>query len=107
VGHARLGAELARRWNLPPRLLDAIEHHHEPGESKDGRALAYAVHLADYTAMIMGIGIGRDGLQYHLDPAAVEFYHFNDALLDQLTDEIPDFILSSNNMIKAVSLDNA
>jgi putative nucleotidyltransferase with HDIG domain len=107
VDHALLGAELARRWNLPPRLLDAIEHHHEPAESKDGRALAYAVHLADYTAMIMGIGIGRDGLQYHLDPAAVEFYHFNDALLDQLTDEIPDFILSSNNMIKAVSLDNA
>jgi len=106
IDHAALGAELARRWNLPPRLQDAIGNHHEPGNSKDGRALCYAVHLADYTAMIMGIGIGVDGLQYHLDPAAVEYYHFNDQMLDQLTEDIPDFIMESNNMIRAVPLEN-
>ncbi|GAP20301.1 HDOD domain-containing protein [Leptolinea tardivitalis] len=102
IDHAELGAELARRWNLPPRLLDAIQHHHEPTKSSEGRSLSYAVHLADYTVMIMGIGIGRDGLQYHLDPSAVEFYEFNESVLDQLTEEIPDFILASNSMIRNV-----
>jgi putative nucleotidyltransferase with HDIG domain len=104
IDHAILGAELARRWNLPPRLLDAIAHHHEPEESKEGRALAYAVHLADYVIMMLGIGIGRDGLQYHLDPSAVEFYEFTDQTIDDLTEIIPEFIESSNSMIRAVSI---
>ncbi len=104
IDHAILGAELARRWNLPPRLLDAIAHHHEPEESKEGRALAFAVHLADYVIMLLGIGIGRDGMQYHLDPAAVEFYGFSDTTLDELTDIIPGFIESSNSMIRAISV---
>jgi putative nucleotidyltransferase with HDIG domain len=104
IDHAILGAELARRWNLPPRLLDAIAHHHEPEESKEGRALAYAVHLADYVIMMLGIGIGRDGLQYHLDPSAVEFYEFTDETIDDLTEIIPEFIESSNSMIRAVSI---
>ncbi len=107
IDHAVLGAELARRWNLPPRLLDAIEHHHAPASSKEGRALAYAVHLADYTIMIMGIGIGRDGLQYQLDPSAVEFYEFNDATIEQLTEIIPEFIDSSNSMIRNISVNHA
>ncbi len=104
IDHAILGAELARRWNLPPRLLDAIAHHHEPENSKEGRPLAYAVHLADYVIMMLGIGIGRDGLQYHLDPAAIEYYKFTDQTLDRLTGIIPGFIEESNSMIRAVSI---
>lgn len=88
-------------------LTDAIAFHHEPENSKEGRALAYAVHLADYTIMAMGIGIGRDGLQYCLDPSAIEYYGFNDTTLDQLTDIIPEFIESSSIMIRAVSVKNA
>jgi putative nucleotidyltransferase with HDIG domain len=104
IDHARLGAELARRWNLPTRLLDAIEYHHSPEHSKEGYALAYAVHLADFTIMVLGLGIGRDGLQYQLDPAAVEYYEFSEGTIDTLTDIIPQFIESSNTMIRAVSV---
>ncbi|HEX7556417.1 MAG TPA: HDOD domain-containing protein, partial [Leptolinea sp.] len=107
VNHAVLGAELARRWNLPPRLLDAIEHHHTPALSKEGRSLAYAVHLADYTVMMMGIGIGRDGLQYQLDPSAVEYYEFNDAMIEQLTQLIPEIIESSTSMLRTTATTDA
>ncbi len=106
IDHSVLGAELARRWNLPPRLLDAIEHHHNPEKSGEGRALTYAVHLADYAVMMMGIGLGRDGLQYTLDPAAIEFYEFSEKTLDQLTEAVPEFIESSNSMLRAVPLKN-
>lgn len=106
IDHSVLGAELARRSNLPPRLLDAIEHHHDPENSGEGRALTYAVHLADYAVMMMGIGIGRDGLQYNLDPAAIEFYKFSESTLDQLTEAIPEFIESTNSMLRAVPLKN-
>jgi putative nucleotidyltransferase with HDIG domain len=100
VDHAKLGAELARQWNLPTQLLDAIAHHHNPSEAKEGRGLAFAVHLADYTVMMMGIGIGKDGLQYALEPAAVEYYDFDETTLDRLTLMIPEFIETSTNMLR-------
>jgi putative nucleotidyltransferase with HDIG domain len=104
IDHAKLGAELARRWNLPTQLLDAISHHHNPLAAKEGRGLAFAVHLADYTVMMMGIGIGRDGLQYALEPAAVEYYDFNESTIDRLTLMIPEFIETSKNMLQTQSL---
>jgi putative nucleotidyltransferase with HDIG domain len=107
VDHAYLGAELARRWNLPTRLMDAIEHHHDPQDSKEGRSLAYAVHLADYSIMAMGIGLGRDGLQYELNSSAVDFYEFNDDKIGELIDVIPNFIESSSAMIRAINIPNA
>jgi putative nucleotidyltransferase with HDIG domain len=100
VDHAKLGAELARKWNLPTQLLDAIAHHHNPSEAKEGRGLAFAVHLADYTVMMMGIGIGKDGLQYALEPAAVEYYNFDETTLDRLTLMVPEFIETSTNMLR-------
>ncbi len=72
VDHATLGAEIARRWNLPAPLVEAIACHHRPAEAKDGAVLAAAVHIADAAMMMLGIGLGRDGLQYPLDPAACE-----------------------------------
>ena len=100
IDHAKLGSELARRWNLPNPLLDAICHHHNPMAAKEGRGLAFAVHLADYMVMMMGIGIGRDGLQYALEPAAVEYYGFNESTIDRLTLMIPEFIETSTNLLR-------
>ncbi|HSJ47206.1 MAG TPA: HDOD domain-containing protein [Gammaproteobacteria bacterium] len=46
--HGDLGGALARVWNLPEQLQDAITHHHDPeaGQSSD----AAIIHLADALA---------------------------------------------------------
>lgn len=44
--YAQVGGELARQWNLPRVLQDAIGHHLEPTESEDNPVLASVVHLA-------------------------------------------------------------
>jgi len=72
VDHGALGAELARRWNLPEELQAAIAHHHHPAEAGEHILLASAVHIGDTILMMMGIGIGKDGLKYRVDPAALE-----------------------------------
>jgi putative nucleotidyltransferase with HDIG domain len=100
ISHTKLGAELASRWNLPTQLLDAIEHHHDPIEAGEGRDLAYAVHLADYAVMMLGIGLGRDGLQYALEPAAVEYFNFDEITIEKLTLLIPEFIESAETLIR-------
>ncbi len=72
IDHASLGAEMARRWRLPPPLLEAIAYHHRPSQAGEGAIHAAAVHVADYAATMLNIGVGREGLQYSLDPIALE-----------------------------------
>jgi len=51
IGHAKTGAEIARRWNLPEALACPIEYHHQPHLAPDVyRSHAYVVHLADLLA---------------------------------------------------------
>lgn len=48
-GHAELGAELVRQWNLPDELIAVLRYHHRPYD-KDAEAawpLANLIHLAE------------------------------------------------------------
>ncbi len=72
IDHAHLGAEVARKWNLPDALCDAIAWHHAPSQATDGALLAAAVHVADAAALMAGIGLGVDGLEYRLDMPALD-----------------------------------
>jgi HD-like signal output (HDOD) protein len=55
--HAQLGARLAELWRFPPAICDAIAHQHEPGKARLERALAEALHCADWLAAEMGRGL--------------------------------------------------
>lgn len=45
--HGDLGAELARHWNLPVTLCDAIQFHHYPDQAIDRQMEASIVHIAN------------------------------------------------------------
>jgi hypothetical protein len=71
--HAAAGAALAERWKLPPALVDAIAHHHDPFRAApDHAALACAAHVSEALCLTLGIGVGGDGLLFELDPAALD-----------------------------------
>lgn len=74
LNHADLGAEMARRWNLPDRLVQAIQYHHRPLDvpEPESAGLVAAVYTADVAVMMLGIGLGSDGLQYQIEPVALE-----------------------------------
>ncbi len=66
--HTQAGYELAKAWQLPDELAEAILHHHEPANAQEEyRALVYAVHLGDNIAMLGGFGTGSDCMRYKLD----------------------------------------
>jgi len=48
VNHAELGGRIARRWNLPPRIVQGIIHHHQPAYGRD--VVCDITHLADQVA---------------------------------------------------------
>ncbi len=45
--HAEVGAIIAAKWDLPPRLVDVIHYHHKPRESETCQAEAAVINLAD------------------------------------------------------------
>ena len=53
ISHSALGGVIARRWNFPDYLIEAIQHHHSPlGASAEFRDIVFTVYLAN---MLVGI----------------------------------------------------
>jgi putative nucleotidyltransferase with HDIG domain len=67
VTHADIGAYLARRWQLPARLVDAIGCHHAIGEDAADLNLLLIVHAADIIANSVAADDGTlpDTAQFH------------------------------------------
>lgn len=77
LSHTEIGALMSAKFNLPASLTHAIRYHHTPSQmpdniSQEDKRLVAIIHLADSFTMMMGHGIGIDGLMYPLDPQALE-----------------------------------
>lgn len=77
VSHTFIGVKIAEKWNLPHQLAQVIKYHHKPVNlppTMDAQQmkLIMIVHLADAFTMMMGTGIGSDGMMYSLDFQALE-----------------------------------
>jgi putative nucleotidyltransferase with HDIG domain len=100
IDHAALGAEMARRWHLPAHLVEAIACHHRPAQADAGGLLAAAVHVADGAMMMLGVGLGRDGLQYPLDPQACARLGWSEAQLPELLDRVLPLLSEAETFVQ-------
>lgn len=64
--HTEVGAEMARRWNFPADIANAIERHHSLLDAEHG-PLIDTVMLANLAAKSLGAGIGADGMNFQID----------------------------------------
>ena len=86
--HAELGAQIASSWSFPPELEEAIRFHHSPSGATLKPALAHCVHLADAACMMLGVGLGSDGLMYGMDPASLAVLDITPDRLMHLMDDV-------------------
>lgn len=56
--HAFVGRQLARRWNFPVPVIEAIGCHHAPGRARVDPMLTASVHLADWLEATSGAAPG-------------------------------------------------
>lgn len=66
--HAEIGERVAQRWDLPAAIVRCIRYHHEPERLAPPDPLVDVVHLADAICLLMGVGVGDDGLLYRAHP---------------------------------------
>ena len=72
IDHTELGAMIAKMWKFSPRMVKIIRHHHLVDESMMKDKEIAAVYLADCICMMMGMGVGADGLSYRFKNQAME-----------------------------------
>lgn len=95
--HAQVGEKIAIKWNFPEDLVEAIGLHHTPEKSTIDPTLVSIVHIADAITMMMGVGIGADGLAYHFSAFALEVLNMTSNDLEQLISKSHDLIIDENS----------
>jgi putative nucleotidyltransferase with HDIG domain len=103
--HTTVGVQIADKWNLPERLSLAIGYHHTPSQlptetSPADRQLVTLVHMADAFTMMLGSGIGGDGMMYSLDIKSIQDLGCNwDTQLDNIMAQLVDL----NQVVKGLT----
>lgn len=95
--HAEIGARVSEKWNLPSNLVDAISHHHNPENAEVDSNLVSIVHIADAITVMMGVGIGLDGLQYNLSEKAILDLELTEIDLENIISDISDLVSDSSS----------
>jgi len=72
IDHAELGGMVAENWKFSPKMVEIIRHHHRPQEASISEFESAIVYMADTICMMMGIGVGSDGLAYRFHREVVE-----------------------------------
>jgi HD-like signal output (HDOD) protein len=99
IDHAGLGAELAYHWQLPDDLVTAIAFHHEPQSAPKHETLAAAIHIADISMKVLGIGMGIDGLSYPLDYESLKLLNMTWDDLFALSEQVSEQLARAKELI--------
>jgi putative nucleotidyltransferase with HDIG domain len=82
--HAEIGGQIARKWNLPPPLVQAIACHHQPMQDGQVAPLTALVHVANVICLTAGIGMGADGLRASLSSAALKTLNLDERQIEKV-----------------------
>lgn len=110
ISHSHVGKLVAQKWGLPEAIVQVIQYHHKPIKlpvslDKERMKLITIVHLADVFTMMVGQGMGSDGMQYSIDFEALQKANLkhDDAYLEMLLSELIDKNREVQEIIDAFS----
>ncbi len=94
--HAEIASEVCKKWNFPESINFAIKYHHQPGNS-DGNELSYILHMADYIAIMSGIGYDSDDILYELEEGTMDH-------LNITNEDVSDIVLKVTESVNKISI---
>ncbi len=71
TNHAEVGAQILTQWSFPPSIVSAVRWHHNPESAECPDMMLDIIHVANVLCLMIGVGVGRDGLQYQPSEAAI------------------------------------
>ncbi|MEW5958863.1 MAG: HDOD domain-containing protein [Chloroflexota bacterium] len=100
MDHAQLGGQIAKSWNLPGVLIEAITYHHHPDQATIEPCVTHWVHLADAAALMIGVGLGYDGLFYELSDQVLNSPGFRSMDLETLMEVEAAAVIDAENLLQ-------
>ncbi|MDR3164516.1 MAG: HDOD domain-containing protein [Synergistaceae bacterium] len=101
--HAQVGGLVMEQWNLPDVYSYVTIYHHTPEELPSGasehRKVLDVVHVANSLCLMLGLGIGADGMQYNVSTDSLERLGIADST-EQLMAEFVDIISTMEDSFK-------
>ena len=94
--HAEIASEVCKKWNFPETINLAIKYHHQPSAS-EGNQLSYILHMADYIAILSGIGYDADDVLYELEEGTKDF-------LKVKNEDVSEIVLKVTESVNKISI---
>ena len=97
--HAAIGEILISKWDMPESYRTVVAYHHKPNELPEDKMqyqpLLDVVTLANTICLMLGIGLGADGLQAYMFPESIERLGIKN--FENLLSEMVDFVGNVSN----------
>ena len=90
--HAQAGALLLQYWSLPDILVKAVGSHYTPLTQLPFDPLTGIVHVADIISIMLGIGLGTDGLDYPLESQVLDKLGLSDGDFEAILGDTSDLV---------------
>lgn len=90
--HAQVGGLVAREWNLPETLVEAISLHHEPQAYKVSPVIVSTVHLSDKICSIFGDVCGADALSNPIHQFALDILDLGKGDVERIVEKLPEIV---------------
>jgi putative nucleotidyltransferase with HDIG domain len=100
IDHAEIGARTAEKWNFSKRMVEIIRNHHLNGDWREDDLELATVYVADTLCMMMGLGVGCDGLAYRFHPKVMEKLQFSDKDLQIIMADFAEKIRELDDLLK-------
>lgn len=98
--HAQIGEIVLEKWQLAPALAEAVGHHHAPLTSSGSSLLPHIIHVADSLTLMLGIGVGGDGLYYTADYEVVRQLGLDVARIETLMAQLGDSLAEAEDFLR-------
>ena len=107
IDHAQLGALVAKEWRFSPKLQEIIRFHHQPLQCRAAPMSAAAVYMGDVLCMMLGIGVGADGLAYRFQQDVVQLLKLSDTDIQLLLLEFVDNLEEISGLFDTTGSDSS
>ena len=94
--HAEVGALILSDWSLPERIVAAVRYHHDPEAAPQPDTLIDVVHLANVLCLSIGLGVGREGLQYQASAGSIKRLGLSTLQMEQVASETLQWVNELN-----------
>jgi putative nucleotidyltransferase with HDIG domain len=101
--HAHVGALIMEQWNLPEAYSYITHYHHSPWklppEGAEFQKALDIVHVCNIMCLMLGIGMGADGMQYTISTDSLDRLGITDRT-EQIMAEFVDIISEMEDGLK-------